>query len=178
MQKYSSLKFHRGFQFNMTPMIDVVFLLIIFFMLICQFISQENYKLVVPDDCPAAIVPDQLDRNAITVSVFPDSDDSASSTTDFAKVLYAVRSQQYDPATAEYRIQPELLVKDMANQIAREARRKKNPLVYLRADKNLRYSQVQNALLALSQASITNVQIAAYRSEQSNSPSSIDTEEE
>ena len=54
----SSLHFGGDAQFNMTPMIDIVFLLIIFFMLICQFIVQENYRLDVPDDCPNAQITD------------------------------------------------------------------------------------------------------------------------
>lgn len=36
-------------QFNMTPMIDVVFLLIIFFMLASQFVSAEHAELKLPD---------------------------------------------------------------------------------------------------------------------------------
>ena len=35
--------------FNMTPMIDVVFLLIIFFMLVSQFSSAENVEVELPD---------------------------------------------------------------------------------------------------------------------------------
>ena len=41
--------------FNMTAMIDVVFLLIIFFMLLCQFIRQDNDLLAVPDDCSESV---------------------------------------------------------------------------------------------------------------------------
>jgi biopolymer transport protein ExbD len=36
-------------QFNMTPMIDVTFLLIIFFMLASQFVSAEHADLKLPD---------------------------------------------------------------------------------------------------------------------------------
>ncbi len=68
-------KYHTDPQFNMTPMIDIVFLLIIFFMLICQFIVQDNYRLVVPDDCPGVIVDDIVTPDRITVNVYsmPDS---------------------------------------------------------------------------------------------------------
>ena len=34
--------------FDMTPVIDVVFLLIIFFMLVCQFIVAERFRVQVP----------------------------------------------------------------------------------------------------------------------------------
>jgi biopolymer transport protein ExbD len=44
--KRSSL---RPIRFNMTPMIDVVFLLVIFFMLVSQFSSAEHVEIEVPD---------------------------------------------------------------------------------------------------------------------------------
>lgn len=156
-------RFHSEPQFNMTAMIDVVFLLIIFFMLICQYIVRENYKLVIPDDCAAAVVPDHLDRNAITVSVFPKSGRDGNS-----DILYAVRALEYDPQQDGYRQEPGRLIEDMSRQIAVEARRKEDALIYLRADKDLSYGQVQKALLALSRAQIHKVQVAAFRGPQSD----------
>ncbi len=159
----------------MTPMIDVVFLLIIFFMLICQFIVQENYKLVVPDDCVNAIVTEQLDSGAITVSVFPKpfadeqpADLAGGSDADVSSgsVLYAVRSHQFDPADWRYQQNPGLLIAEMTKRIAAEAGRKTVPLVHLRADKDLTYGDVQQALIALAGAQITRVQLAAFRGEQ------------
>ena len=145
-------------QFNMTSMIDVVFLLIIFFMLVCQFIVQENYDLDIPDNVPGAVVPDQPDKNAITVSVF-----HGSSATD---VKYAVRSRQFDPAVPPYKNNPHQLITDMAEEIKVEAKKKIGDLVYLRADKSLTYGQVHKALLALSQAGASRIQLAAYRTGQ------------
>ena len=40
--------------FNMTPIIDIVFLLIIFFLVVCQFIEAENFPVAVPDGCEFA----------------------------------------------------------------------------------------------------------------------------
>jgi len=159
----------RDLGFNMTPMIDVVFLLILFFMLTCQFIELENYRLFVPDHCPTAVMPDRQDAGAIVVSVFPRSlteTPRPSSDDAFSQVLYAVRSREYDPLAAPYRDDPALLFEDMRDQIDLEAGRKTVPLVYLRADKHLAYGDVQNVLLALSQAGIRTVQIAALRREQ------------
>jgi len=151
-------RFHSNPQFNMTSMIDVVFLLIIFFMLACQYIVQENYKLVIPDDCTAAIVPERLDRNAITVSVFPKTAGASGN----REILYAVRAREYDPQQDVYRREPQRLVEEMSRQIIAEAQRKEDALIYLRADKDLSYGQVQKALLALSRAQIRKVQLAAY----------------
>jgi len=38
----------RSGTFNMTPIIDIVFLLIIFFLVVCQFIEAENFRLPSP----------------------------------------------------------------------------------------------------------------------------------
>jgi len=161
---------HSNPQFNMTPMIDVVFLLIIFFMLICQFISQENYKLDVPDDCANAVITNQLDRGAITVSVFAAPGDAEqASGSDRGSVCYAVRSRLFDPEIDVYRADSQKLPADMAKCIAEQAKNKAEPLVYLRADRDMTYSQVQTALIALGQAGITHLQLAAFRSEQGQS---------
>ena len=141
-------------------MIDVVFLLIIFFMLICQFIVRENYELEIPDNVPNAVVPEHPDQNAITVSVFPGGSGS--------EVMYAVRSRQFDPDAARYTHNPLQLVQDMAQEIEAEFSKKSGERVYLRADKSLTYGQVQRALWALSQAGASRVQLAAYRDEQGN----------
>ena len=148
--------------FNMTPLIDVVFLLIIFFMLVCQFIVQENYKLIVPDDCSNAIIPENFDRNAITVSVFRNEKKGAGPT----DVLYAVRSKVFDPAAEQYRDKPDKLLKDVTETIIQQAEQKADPLIYLRADYNMNYADVQQAMIALSRAGITKIQLAAFRNPQ------------
>ena len=52
--------------FNMTPMIDVVFLLIIFFMLVGRFISAENVPLQLPKPEKSQAVKTELtDRSVI-----------------------------------------------------------------------------------------------------------------
>jgi len=153
------LKSGAGEPFNLTAMIDVVFLLIIFFMLVCQFIAQENYKLVIPDDCAGAVVVEKLDENAVTVSVF-----GRDGRTD--DVVYAVRAKTFDPQDTAYRADEALLLSDMAKQISVETDKKSEGLVHLRADKGLKYRDVQKALQALSQAGVQRVQLAAFRNRQ------------
>ena len=43
-----------AFQTSITPMIDVVFLLIIFFLVVCKFIEAENFPVEIPDNCQFA----------------------------------------------------------------------------------------------------------------------------
>ena len=180
-------------QFNMTAMIDVVFLLIIFFMLICQFIVRENYDLVVPDDCSGAVVPDSVDRNAVTVSVFRSGSDEAGGSARSRKnedesgvtgrrlrggseegVVYAVRSRRYDPRESAYEGSAELLWTAMVDDITEQTARKADALVHLRADRELRYGEVQEALLAVSRAGVRQVQLAAFRSVQEDEPMGAD----
>jgi len=40
--------------FNITPVIDIIFLLIIFFLVLCRFVEAENPAVVVPDGCKSA----------------------------------------------------------------------------------------------------------------------------
>ncbi len=155
MKINSILKTHSDSQFNMTAMIDVVFLLIIFFMLICQFIVQENFTLAIPDDCVNAVVPDNQDQNAVTVSVIPTENNE--------DVFYAVRSSQFLPKNYDSQT---LLLEDMSNEISVQTSRKENQLVHLRADKDLTYKQVQLALQALSAGGIQKVQLAAFKNDQ------------
>ena len=140
----------RNAQFNMTAMIDIVFLLIIFFMLVCQFITRENYSLILPDACPSAVVDDTHDESAVTVSVFKDSGDG---------LTYAVRGLRFMGTDVN-------LVSEMSREIRFETGRKKDTVVHLRADGELSYVEVQTALKALARAGVERVQLAAYRSDQ------------
>ena len=58
--------------FDMTPIIDVVFLLIIFFMLVAQFIVAEQYKVSVPGDIKTAQAKDAEEKHPLTITVMPD----------------------------------------------------------------------------------------------------------
>jgi len=161
----------RGIQFNLTPMIDVVFILITFFMLICRTIGQENYKMTIPDECAEAVLPEQSDEQAFTVSVFFPSSSlesvGAEAPFDKSAPVYAVRAEVFDPQSAAYQENPDLLIAEMAKQISQAAKKKEADMVHLRADKNLTYAQVQPVLQALAQAQIRTVRLAAYRVGQS-----------
>jgi biopolymer transport protein ExbD len=146
-------------QFNMTSMIDIVFLLIIFFMLICQFIVQENYTIEVPDEITQAYTPDAIDASAITLSVYRNPDNKG-------HILYAVKAKRYDPQSTQYRKEPPSLFYDMAQEIKTIRRKKQTGLIHLRADKSIAYHYVHKAMIALSQAGIPSVQIAALKNKQ------------
>jgi len=60
--------------FDMTPIIDVVFLLIIFFMLVAQFIVAEQYQVDVPDAIQTARTQETEETHPLTITVMPDAE--------------------------------------------------------------------------------------------------------
>ena len=161
-------KRRRGeFRINLTPFIDVVLLLVIFFMLLCQFISQENYRLVIPDNCQA-VQREQDDMSGmITVSVFSPGELQGTAPGNLpiggkGSVQFAVRTKLFDTNSADYRDNKIRLIDDMADAIARAAQLRKSPVLYLRADRNLEFGKVQDALIALARTDVHRVRLAAY----------------
>jgi len=59
-----------GFKLDMTPMVDVGFLLLTFFMLTTQFKPEESVEIALPDSHSAFKLPD---ADVITISVSKDS---------------------------------------------------------------------------------------------------------
>ena len=55
--------------FDMTPIIDVVFLLIIFFMLVCQFIAAEQFKVDLPDEIASSEKQPAQEDKTLTITV-------------------------------------------------------------------------------------------------------------
>jgi len=155
---------------NMTAMIDVIFILITFFMLICRSIGQENYKLDIPDNCAHAVLADQADQGAVTVSVFTKAPEAAAEgsfpadvSESSAEVVYAVRARIFDPRNPAYQQDAQMLITEMTQEITHQVQQKGDNLVHLRADKNLTYGDVQPVLLALSRARVKTVQLAVHR---------------
>lgn len=168
----------RELQFNMTAMIDIVFLLIVFFMLLCQFISQENYRVAVPDDCPQAQPVLDQQESMVTLSVYP-RDNIATETVAHDDALFAVRARSFDPAGPSYQSQPGRLVQDLAESLRQAAAGQADPKVILRADRALTYGQVQHALRAVSEAGLYRLELAAFQGPQARlEPAATDTEAE
>lgn len=143
---------------NMTPFIDVSFLLIIFFVLVCQYIVAENFPVTVPDRCPFA-QGDQVD------------------TLDFTTVTVMKASPR---GTVQYAIGPEIITALAPETIAAEiaeainARLKNaatqnpnNTVVCLRADKDITFRQAQHALAGIAASSATDIQLAVFKDRQS-----------
>jgi len=144
-------KFHKkqDNSFNMTPIIDVVFLLIIFFMLVCQFIVAENFDVVVPDEITSAQDKIHPNEKLTTVTVMFD---------DEGEVSYAVGSERIYAETEEL---PYLIAERIDTQLSRLPDNGKT--VNLRIDKDIDYKHSQYALAAISSSSATEIKMAVTK---------------
>jgi biopolymer transport protein ExbD len=145
--------------FNLTPVIDIVFLLIIFFVLACRFIEAENFPVTVPDGCQFARDETAPGEQVTTLTVMnrPQS------------VTFAVGPEEITPHDDA---DIAALVERLAQLI--DARLGNLPpgsrVVTLRIDKDIPFAKAQYALAAIAQSTATNVRVAVLSSKsESNS---------
>ncbi len=149
-------EFHRSAKsdsLNMTPIIDIVFLLIIFFLVVCQFIEAENFPVTVPDGCEFAQSDSEPGAQVTTVTVMK---------TDKGKITFAVGPEKI-PASGYTSIVERLaeLIDVRLRGLPPERR-----VVTLRIDKGICFGEAQYALAAVAQSSATDIQLAVSRGEQ------------
>ncbi len=140
----------RSGSFNMTPLIDIVFLLIIFFLVVCQFIEAENFPVSVPDDCESARNGFDTGSAVTTVTIMK---------TDGGSSVFAVGSEKI-PAS-----EGSVLTKQIARLVdfSLENFPSERRLVTLRVDRDVCFSEAQYALAAIAQSSATDIQLAVLR---------------
>ncbi len=142
--------------FNMTPVIDIVFLLIIFFLVVCRFIEAENFPVTVPDDCKFAQSEPEPGAQLVTVTVMK-TDEGTSSFAVGSQIFYASDEPDFVGKMTE------LLDARMENLPP------ENRTVVLRIDKDICFSDAQYALAAIAASSATDVQLAAIKNSSNNS---------
>jgi len=138
---------------NMTPVIDIVFQLIIFFVLACRFIEAENFPVTVPDGCQFAREETTPGEQVTTLTVVnrPQS------------VTFAVGPQEITP-------QDDAGIAAVVGKLAQliDARLGDLPpdkrIVTLRIDKDIPFAKAQYALAAVAQSTATNVRLAVLSS--------------
>lgn len=117
----------------MTPLIDLAFLLIVFFVLVARMSSDQLPPVALPQPRNAATT-SAGNRARLAVNVVVDGDHTTLS-------LGARRFADDDAGRA-----------DLANAIAQKIRRDPSLPIDLRADRSLRYDQVEPALRAIAHA--------------------------
>jgi biopolymer transport protein ExbD len=132
--------------FDLTPFVDVIFLLIIFFMLVCQFFADEVFEVLLPDKI--ASVQDSATRAMVTITVMQKD----------GKVSYAAGS---DILPGE---EPALLERMVASAIdSRETQAGQDKIVCLRCDKQVAFAQVRPVLHGIAKSSAQKVQWATIK---------------
>lgn len=124
---------------DLTPMIDVVFLLIVFFMVVGKMISDEKIEIKIPDAEASKVPEDAGSRDTITLT----ADGS---------LFKGVRPVSID---------------ELKNLIAKGNNTIKGYRVYLRVDQYTPHREVQKVLKACSEAGAINIIFAAFESPQS-----------
>lgn len=136
--------------FNMTPLIDIVFLLIIFFLVVCKFIEAENFAVAVPDGCLFATTASEPGGQGTTVTVMK---------TSAGKSVFAVGSEKIPASEGS----------DLTEQIARlvdyslRSLPSDRKIVTLRVEKDVCFAQAQYALAAIAQSNATDIQLAVLK---------------
>jgi biopolymer transport protein ExbD len=136
----------------MTPIIDIVFLLMVFFMLVCQFIVAENFDVNVPEDIASAQQDQDSGSPNTTVTVMFDGS---------GDVVYAVGSERIAIAKNS----PEDISISIAEMIDRRMQDlpSSEKVINLRIDRDIPYSQSQHALAGISRSAATDIKLAVRK---------------
>ncbi|MFI4910730.1 MAG: biopolymer transporter ExbD [Sedimentisphaeraceae bacterium JB056] len=143
------LREHKGyFTFNMMPIIDIVLLLIIFFMFVCRYIAAENFAIRVPDEATNAITDATETPGFVTVSVWFDEDED---------LLYCAVGVEVMDITDGVDITAivELINSNITDDV-------ENAIVNLRMNQELVFSQYADVIKAISNSNATDLSIAAF----------------
>lgn len=133
--------------FNITPLVDIVFLLIIFFLVVFQFIESEALPVEVPQDCPHAHTPAQP-LPPVTLSIVQPS----STDTVFAVGHEKISDPDYTELTT--------LLTEMLNDALADS---DSGIVTLRIDRQIPYEKAQYGLAAIAHSDATEIRIATSK---------------
>ena len=139
---------------NITPLIDIVFLLIVFFMLASTMVTKQSVDMVVPKlENPQTH--EVLEENRIVLSIAPNNDKR-----DRGKPLDIEGSAAFVQVGNERLAIDDL--KGITGALKTLARRNPNAEVYIRADASIYFNNIQPVMGAIAQAGIGTVNLAAF----------------
>jgi biopolymer transport protein ExbD len=136
-----------GLSFNMTPVIDIVFLLIVFFVVVFQFIGAEDTQIQLPADCNFAESIDENRPLPATITVCR---------TNESGVGFLISGERIEaPDKAE-------LMQMMRKTLDERLRRfpASERVAVLRIDKNISFADAQYALAAAAESSASKLRLA------------------
>ncbi|HUV40412.1 MAG TPA: biopolymer transporter ExbD [Sedimentisphaerales bacterium] len=142
--------------FNMTPIIDIVFLLIIFFLVVCRFIEAENFPVTVPDGCRFAADLSDAETAHAAVTVMKTAKGQLVFAVGSEKITTGVHAK--DIETAQVAVQLGRLIDSRLKNLPVERR-----VVALRIDRDIDFAQAQYALAGVAASSARDIQLAALK---------------
>jgi len=122
---------------DLTPMIDIVFLLIVFFMTVAKMQVQERIEIEVPIAANAVIPEDRSSRVIVTIQ-----NDGA--------LFFGSRP---------------IVVEDLADYVQQASEVSPKIKVYIRADARVPFKEVRKLFAAAATAGVPNVIFASYQSD-------------
>jgi biopolymer transport protein ExbD len=138
-----------GISIDMTPLVDVAFLLLTFFMLTTKFKPQEEAQLVLPSSHAKAKMPES---DAMTITFSPDG-----------KIYFGVDSQQLRAQLfgEQNKLKPAIVITlDELPSLAQQAR-SANPKLraIIKGDKDSMYGPAEDVMNALQKANIARFEL-------------------
>ena len=143
------IKSHSTGMPNMIPTIDILFQLVIFFVLACQFAVVEQFPVSVPDKCTSAKPQPQDQRNIVTVTIM-----NADSGKGIQCAIGAEKLALSDGKELAAQIKETL---DERLSVA------SHRIVCLRIAKDVPFGQSQYALAGVAQSTATDIQMAVLK---------------
>lgn len=127
MRLPNTLSQRTPFRFNITPMIDVVFLLIIFFLMASYFVRSEQSRPVALPDAQQGAADDQASQNRLTITVEQDG-------------RYSIGGQILPETEVFHRIE------ELSAANGEEGRTEPAPEVRIRSDRDTHFIEIRKII--------------------------------
>ncbi len=131
--------------FNATPMVDVIFLLTIFFMLVTRFSSAEQVPMELPEPTGSRALLTPMPERVVINCRLAALDDSLG-----RSVLYSVGPNQPEPLSV------------ISDRLASMRRESPDIKVVVRADRRLHYADVRPVMNVIAQNNIPMLNVVAH----------------
>lgn len=141
--------------FNMTAVIDIVFLLMIFFMVVCQFIEAENFEVSVTDNCEFAEEKADAQTQMATVTVMKNEEEKI----DFAVGPDKIAAFDNNEAVTKIAQSIDSYLLNLPSD---------NRVVILRIDKDVCFVDARYALAGIAGSQAANIQLAVLKEKRPN----------
>ena len=127
-------------EINMAPMIDMVFLLLIFFMVASHLTALERVPVLLPVADQSKVPEEARDRQLITVTAEEDGG-----------AVYYMNLQEMD-------------IQGLSAEITKRYEADENVRIYLRADRRVRHKHIKAVMEACAEAGIADIIFGTFES--------------